>query len=496
MREGTTDNPSRQLLSQNHSQGLRPDTAPPQAAPLASGSPRSDALAALPVQASQAAHQSSRGVLARSGTDRASGARSLYIHTPFCVHKCHYCDFYSFVDTRDQQHAFVERLCKELRALAPHAATIDTIFVGGGTPSLLQPALWKRLLVALHDLFDLRNATVPRKSDLPGRQPSAPATPFEFTVECNPESVTPELLGILRDGGVNRVSIGAQSFNAAHLATLERWHRPENVARAVDLARAAGIERQSIDLIFAVPGQTLEQWRSDLSIALSLGTTHLSCYDLTYEPNTAMTIRLRRGEFLPAPEDLEADMFALTGDTLANASLQRYEVSNYAVGGINGPHACRHNLAYWRQQQWLAAGPSASGNIFANPADPLAGSFRWKNTPNLGRYLEQDDDGYAPAIDIEPPSPARALRERIMTGLRLSAGLHIPTILQDARTLLSRGHLDARTPDLLASEARGLIGDGLLDPEQAASGVWSLSAQGWMLADFAARRLMACVREP
>ncbi len=494
MREGTTDNPSRQP-PQDSSRAIALNRLPPAAE-----------LAAPAVPASESPRVSARSVLARADDGHAAGVASLYLHTPFCVHKCHYCDFYSFVDSRDQQHAFVERLCKELRALARHARSpdgtpvrIQTIFVGGGTPSLLQPALWRRLLVALHDLFDLSPAPVPPAGVvLPGRSElgTFPISPPEFTVECNPESVTPELMGILRDGGVNRVSVGAQSFNQQHLLTLERWHRPENVARAVDLARAAGIERQSIDLIFAVPGQTLEQWRSDLDIALSLRTTHLSCYDLTYEPNTAMTVRLRRGEFQPAPEDLEADMFAITGDLLARAGLQRYEVSNYATGGIDGPHACRHNLAYWRQQQWLAAGPSASGNIFANPADPLAGSWRWKNTPNLGRYLEHDDDGYAPAVDIEPPSPPRALRERIMTGLRLSTGLPIATILADARTLASRGQADARSPDLLAAEARGLIGDGLLDPEQAAMGVWSLSTQGWMLADFAARRLMACVREP
>ncbi|QYU68363.1 coproporphyrinogen III oxidase family protein [Leptolyngbya sp. 15MV] len=206
--------------------------------------------------------------------------RSLYIHIPFCFHKCHYCDFYSFVDTQDRQGPMVDRLVRELSAQAPwtRGEVLETVFVGGGTPSLLRPELWERLLGAMHAVLRFGQQT-------------------EFTVECNPETVTPELMAVLRSGGVNRVSIGAQSFEARHLRTLERWHDPENVARAIELARRAGIERQSVDLIYAIPGQTLDDWARDLERTLALGTTHVSCYNLTYEPNTAMAVRLRRGEF-------------------------------------------------------------------------------------------------------------------------------------------------------------------------------------------------------
>jgi oxygen-independent coproporphyrinogen-3 oxidase len=388
-------------------------------------------------------------------------AGALYVHTPFCVHKCHYCDFYSFVDSRDQQAAFVDRLIREFDALAPHAGPLESIFVGGGTPSLLRVELWSRVLRALHTRFDL----------------TSPA--LEFTVECNPESASPDLLATLRAGGVNRVSLGAQSFQPRHLKTLERWHDPENVARAVEAARAAGIARQSVDLIYAIPGQTLAEWESDLRAALALRTTHLSCYNLTYEPNTAMTVRLKRGEFEPLDEDLEADMFELTGATLAGAGLERYEVSNYARPGDE----CRHNLTYWRQGAWLAAGPSASGHVWASP-DRAAGGCRWKNTPSLGVYLDHDDAGYAPIADHEPADPARALRERIMTGIRLGEGLDAGALLADA------ARVQPACVPTLERKARGLRDDGLLrlGPDR-----WTIHGRGWLLADWIAKRLMACV---
>ncbi|MDX2017518.1 MAG: radical SAM family heme chaperone HemW, partial [Planctomycetota bacterium] len=347
----------------------------------------------------------------------ASPARSLYIHVPFCFHKCHYCDFYSIVDTRDRQEAFTDRLIRELIAQAPLAhgphntpAPLRTIFVGGGTPSLLRPDLWQRILTTLHAHYDL------------SLMPASTQGDGEFTVECNPETVTPELLAILRAGGVNRVSIGAQSFNPAHLKTLERWHDPENVPKALELARATGIARQSIDLIYAIPGQTLADLERDLARALTLGTTHLSAYSLTYEPNTAMTARKNRGEFAPIDEDLDADMAELVFTTLRAAGLDRYEISNFARPGDES----RHNLAYWRQEFWLACGPSASGHIAGH---------RWKNVPRLDDYLSMDDAGFTAARDHEPPDPRRALSERLMTGLRLREGLPLAEIEPAARAL-------------------------------------------------------------
>ncbi len=399
---------------------------------------------------------------------------SLYIHVPFCFHKCHYCDFYSFVDQHDQQAPFVDRLIEELTAIAPLASRpLRTIFVGGGTPSLLQVHLWKRLLTALDGLFDL--------SLIRAAQGVALSPPGEFTVECNPETVTPELLETLVGGGLTRVSVGAQSFHEQHLKTLERWHDPANVAKALDLAARAGVSRRSLDLIYAIPGQTLEQWEADLGTALDIGTTHLSCYNLTYEANTAMTIRLNRGEFTPIHEDTETDMFEATSRILESRGLQRYEVSNYAVPG----HECLHNLAYWRQSQWLAAGPSASGHI---------AGWRWKNLPHLPAYLASSgvSGGLAPATDLEPPDRARAVRERIMTGIRLREGLDRDSIIRDAEAAVP-GSVAAIT-----AKVHEFIRDGLLTESSPAGATpahpatrWAVTPRGWLLADFLARKLMA-----
>lgn len=410
-------------------------------------------------------------VLGSAGGARP-GARSLYIHTPFCVHKCHYCDFYSFVDSRDQQEAFVDRLIEELEALSPHAVAGDgglrTIFVGGGTPSLLRVELWERVLRTLDRVFDLAAIRGGERDEWGAA---------EFTVECNPESATPELMSVLKAGGVNRVSIGAQSFHDKHLKTLERWHNPENVARAVEAARRAGIERQSVDLIFAIPGQTLEEWDADLKRALGLGTTHLSCYNLTYEPNTAMTKRLALGQFTPCPEELEEEMFLHTVATLCSAGLERYEVSNFARPGDES----RHNIAYWLQEQWLAAGPSASGHAWAG-SSMRAGSARWKNVPRLGDYLSSS--GFAPVMDVEAPDPARLVRERIMMGLRLARGLEYGPLVADA---------EAAAP---GSEERLLRMAGRMAEKgylEVRGGWWVTTDAGFLMCDWMAGEMMGAM---
>lgn len=418
---------------------------------------------ALP-QTQQRRRASARAPLAAGPAPGSPGfrpARSLYIHIPFCFHKCHYCDFYSLVDTRDRQEGFTHRLIRELTALAPWASAspLRTIFVGGGTPSLLRPALWATLLNALDRLFDLSDIRAGRG---------------EFTVECNPETVSAPLMELLRAGGVDRVSLGAQSFQPGHLKTLERWHDPANVARALQLARDAGIPRQSLDLIFAIPGQTPDDWRRDLDSALALGTEHLSCYSLTYEPGTAMTARLRRGDFRPADEALELEMHQIALDTLRAAGLDRYEVSNYARPGAES----RHNLAYWRQEDWLAAGPSASAHIAGH---------RWKNIPRLDDYLEHGDEGFAPITDHEPPDPARAVAERIMTGLRLREGLPHTPLLADAESARPG------SAERLEAVAARLQGEGLLVVN---GPVWALTDRGLLLADALTVDFMAALDGP
>ncbi|TVQ31422.1 MAG: coproporphyrinogen III oxidase family protein [Phycisphaeraceae bacterium] len=431
--------------------------------------------------------------------------RSLYVHIPFCFHKCHYCDFYSFVDSRDRQGVFVDRLIEEFSALARHAGggaaadageadaapALDTIFVGGGTPSLLRPDLWARLLGALRERFDLSTIDAGRG---------------EFTVECNPETVTAELMATLAAGGVDRVSVGAQSFDQRHLVTLERHHDPENVARALALANDAGIRRRSLDLIYAIPGQTLKEWASDLDRALEAddGLEHMSCYALTYEPNTPMTKRMRRGDFEPADEGLESDMYEHTVRRLREAGFERYEVSNFAkkreamgngqwaMGGESSdvtthgplPTAHRlpvslHNLVYWRCGQWLAAGPSASGHIVTE-----GGGHRWKNVPHLTEWMQgvAASGGYSPIIDHEPPDARRALAERLMMGVRIAEGL-------------CEREMQERAEPLGAAEAlqRAAAGQAELGRLSLADARWRLTDAGWLFADGVASELMAAL---
>ncbi|HLP83853.1 MAG TPA: radical SAM family heme chaperone HemW [Phycisphaerales bacterium] len=369
---------------------------------------------------------------------------SLYIHVPFCFHKCHYCDFYSIVDTRDRQGEFTHRLIRELHALAKATdrPAISTIFIGGGTPSLLAIPWWQQLLAALHEAFDLSALR-------------------EFTVECNPETVTLDLMYVLRAGKVNRVSVGAQSFHPQHLKTLERWHDPANVFKAIELARAAGIARQSMDLIFSIPGQTLAEWDADLRTALSAGTTHLSCYALTYEPNTAMTARMKKGEFAQSPEDLEADMFEHTLATLRAAGLERYEVSNFAKPGDE----CLHNIAYWEQRDWLAAGPNASAHVRG---------VRWKNIQRLDDYLNKHVDDFAIVTDVEHADNLRNLSEAVWTGLRMARGVDIATTLAAAETA---------KPGLAATITRVAVRQKELGALLEQNGRWQLSDRGFMIAD-------------
>ena len=338
---------------------------------------------------------------------------------PFCFHKCHYCDFYSIADrdgaSGDKQPPFVDGLIAELDAWAKRDALRPrTLFVGGGTPTLLRVELWQRLLDALQSRGVLRDVT-------------------EFTVEANPETLTPGLAGVLRAGGVNRLSIGAQSFQPRLLRALERWHDVASVDRAVAIARDAGIEDVNLDLIFGIPGETLDDWRADLDAALALNPVHLSCYGLTYEPNTTLGVKLRLGRVSAVGEDLELAMYEHTMDRLAGAGFEHYETSNWAPPG----RRCAHNLAYWHRENCLGLGPSAASHHAGR---------RWKNEPHLGRYLRGVP--HPPTVDDEVLTPAQQRDERLMLGLRLRDGLGLDAIADLAPPGSPRADAIARMTDL------------------------------------------------
>ena len=232
----------------------------------------------------------------------------------------------------------------------------------------------------------------------------------EFSIENNPESVSQELADTYAQGGVNRISMGAQSFNPKHLQSLDRIHDPEKVPVAIEYFLSAGIKRISLDLIYAIPDQTVEDWDTDLRTALAMPIEHLSAYGLTYEPGTKMTALLARGKFNKMPDEIEVQMYQHGLKTLRAHGFERYEVSNHAKPGAE----CRHNLSYWRSENWLVAGPSASGHF---------NGTRWKNTPRLDDYLKIDENGFAPICDLEPPDPRRELMDILMTSVRLSEGV-------------------------------------------------------------------------
>jgi len=328
--------------------------------------------------------------------------RAIYVHVPFCFHKCHYCDFYSITrQPARRMEQFVDLVLREA-ALWPQAgygiATVGphvcprTVFIGGGTPSLLPMEAMRRLISGLHQRFDMADLA-------------------EFTMEANPATVTADYCAMLRDMGVNRLSFGAQSFNTTELATLQRYHRPEDIARTLSLARAAGFHRLNLDLIYAIPGQDLSSWLASLQMAISLGVNHLSCYGLTYEANTPISVRKQLGQISTVDEAVELKMLHGTCRCLAKAGFVPYEISNYCLHG----EECRHNLLYWNGGDYIGLGPAAASHIRGT---------RWRNPPNLDQWEQAIARDTLPAMDIEHLSPLRRAGELIMLQLRLRDGIN------------------------------------------------------------------------
>ncbi len=365
--------------------------------------------------------------------------RALYVHVPFCAHKCHYCDFYSIVDSEDRAEAFVERLESEMdEALKFIVEPLETVFIGGGTPTLIGESLVRRMISGLRRRFAMIDGA-------------------EFTVEANPETVNAPMARALMESGATRVSLGAQSFDPALLSTLERWHHPESVARAVGLLREAGIPSINLDLIYGIPGSTIEQWELDLDRTIALKPDHISAYGLVYEPNTPLAVKLRTGKVTKLAEELEVAQCAAACGRLAAAGFERYEISNWGRRG----HRCRHNLLYWENADWWALGPSASAH---------ASGVRWKNVPRLSDWLSEGP--LASVQDIEVLDDDARVGEVFMLGLRLIDGIPLDRV----ESLLTVGSRGPARRHALARFTR----EGLLVRDASAL---RLSASGLLLAD-------------
>jgi oxygen-independent coproporphyrinogen III oxidase len=317
-----------------------------------------------------------------------SGARHLYVHLPFCAHRCGYCDFVTVVGRGSQHAAYVDALLRELDLegglLAP---SLETIFIGGGTPTFTALPELERLLDSL--------------------PPAA-----EVTVEANPETVTRELAAVLRDAGVTRVSLGAQTFRPELLRVLERVAGPDDVRRAVHHLRDANIDNISLDLIYGIPGQSAADLEADLGDALALEPEHLSCYELEAKPGTRFTHAW--GDELRRQADAMEDYFERVVATLTGAGYRWYETANFCRVENGRDLRAHHNLAYWLGRDYLGVGIGAVSTIE---------NRRWRNSPQLGRYLEALAHGLAPERELEPLDGGVKARERVMLGLRLDEPL-------------------------------------------------------------------------
>jgi oxygen-independent coproporphyrinogen-3 oxidase len=316
----------------------------------------------------------------------AREVRHLYVHLPFCAHRCGYCDFVTLVGRRNQHGAYVDALLVELELeRGSLAGRIETVFLGGGTPTFTEPGELRRLLAGL---------------------PSAD----EVSVEANPETVTPELAALLLEEGVNRVSLGAQSFQPHLLGMLERSAAPEDVRRAYYALRDAGFDNISLDLIYGIPGQSAADLERDLGEALALGPEHLSCYELEAKPGTRFTYA--HGEELRRQSEAMEGYFELVVDTLVAAGYRWYETANFCRNG----RRARHNLGYWLGRDYLGLGIGAVSTV---------DGLRWRNAPRLGPYLVELAAGRTPPRELEPLGAEVKAVERLMLGLRLDEPLSL-----------------------------------------------------------------------
>ncbi|XAS69333.1 radical SAM family heme chaperone HemW [Micrococcaceae bacterium Sec5.7] len=384
--------------------------------------------------------------------DAAARAFGLYVHIPFCAVRCGYCDFNTYTATElgggASQDAYastaiteVSLAARALQASGLPPRRLSTVFFGGGTPTLL-PA---------EDLARILGAAVAEWGIVPGA---------EVTTEANPDSVTPESLQLLADAGFTRVSFGMQSAVPHVLKVLDRTHTPSRVPQAVQWARDAGLA-VSLDLIYGTPGESLEDWRFSLETALSYQPDHISAYALIIEDGTKLAAQIRRGEVPGIDDDDHASKYELADQLITEAGLGWYEVSNWSR---TPDQACRHNLAYWRGDDWWGIGPGAHSHV---------GGVRWWNVKHPTAYAGRMAAGLSPAAGRETLDAETRYVERVMLEARLASGLEVKGLGNSGRHAVA-----------------GLIADGLVDPATAFKGRLVLTLRGRLLADAVVRRIL------
>ena len=368
-----------------------------------------------------------------------------YLHVPFCRVRCGYCDFNTY--TADElgtapgasRASSAAAALREIRfartVLGDRDTPVSTVFVGGGTPTLLPVADLTSLVATLADEFGLARGA-------------------EVTTEANPDSVSPESLGALVEGGFNRISFGMQSAAPRGLATLDRTHDPERVPQAVAWARAAGFDQVSLDLIYGTPGESAADWELSLRAALDSGPDHVSAYALIVEPGTGLARRVRAGELPPPDEDDLADKYATADALLSEGGLEWYELSNWARGD---EAQCRHNLLYWTGAHWWGVGPGAHSHI---------GGVRWWNVKHPAAYAARIERGVSPAAGRELLDDETRRVERVLLELRLREGLPVELLDRAGRErvadVVSRG-LGEREGERLVLTLQGrLLADALV----------------------------------
>jgi len=371
-----------------------------------------------------------------------------YVHVPFCRVRCGYCDFNTYTATElgpgVSRQTYADQAIAEIRqartVLGDSAKQVDTVFFGGGTPTLLPAADLTRILAAIRDEFGL-------------------AADVEVTTEANPDSVDLRYLDELRAGGFTRLSLGMQSSVPHVLAVLDRTHDPKRVPAVVEWARAAGFTSRdsggvSLDLIYGTPGESMADWERSLADALACEPDHVSAYSLIVEDGTALARRVRRGE-LPMPdEDDFADKYVVADERLRKDGLEWYEVSNWATAP---EHQCRHNLLYWRGGDWWGVGPGAHSH---------AGGVRWWNVKHPAAYADRINADVSPAHGRETLSHEDRRVERVMLELRIREGLPLDALDEEGRSAVpeqvERGLITVQDERLVLTDAGRLLADGVV----------------------------------